>query len=179
MAPVRTIVSARAVNAPVDVVAVPTVPSVKSPLPAPFVIETALGPLLLRVTRSLKSLFEVKVIAAAPAVNLAVPPIINAPDWVIAPGPPPTVESAIKFPPTLPVPKFNAPFEFAVRPPVPPVPIVTVPSVSVFLSLIATSLVSLFVSVTAPTKSLLAWVSVIALLEAEIVEMPVTVKAPL
>ena len=61
----------------------------------------------------------------------------------------------------------------------PPVPIVIVPSVSVFLSLIATSKVSLFVSVTARTKSLLAWVSVIALLEAEIVEMPVTVKAPL
>ena len=107
--------------------------------------------------------------AAAPAFIVEAPVIVKPPDaWVMAPP----LEVAVRIPPTVPVPRFNAPVDIAVRL---PVGMLRVPKVNAFVSVIWTLLAPVFVRDTAPVK-LLAWVRVIAAPPVVKLDVPVTVN---
>ena len=83
---------------------------------------------------------------------------------------PPLRDLAVRAPPIVPLPKFNAPFESAVK----SLPIVIVPKVSAFTSVIATS-PPVLSSVTAPLKSLLAPIKLMALSPVVKLDVPPTI----
>ena len=101
-----------------------------------------------------------------PASMLLVPVTVSAPDWLIAP----LLLLALRLPPIVPMPRFNVPWLFAVK-----APVLSVPRLSAFLSLIETLLP---VRSTAPPKSLPASVSAMLPTPASMLLVPVTVSAP-
>ena len=130
-------------------------PIVRFPAPSLKVIPLA-APLWLKVTVPPKLLLALaRVMGAAPAVMELVPLIVNAPVWLTAPP----FELTVKFPPTVPAPRFMAPVDVAVRF---PVGMVRVPSVRAFTSVIATLKAPALARLTAPPKLLEAVVKVMA-----------------
>ena len=108
-----------------------------------------------------------RVMAPAPALMLELPVTVRPP--AVSLMAPPLLE-AVSAPDTVPVPRFNAPLDMAVRSPV-----VTLPSDSWLLPVIW---VAAPVSVAAPWKSLLASVRVMAPVPALMEEAAVTVRPP-
>ena len=146
-APVTVCVPLSVMSVPALIIRISPTLTVPRSIALASVIDTALAPLLLRLTAPPKSLVtSVKVISPAPALKLALPVVVMVPDWVI-----PT-------PVTL---------RFAT---------VTVPR-SIALTSTTVTVPALLLRLTAPVKSLAALSRVIALAPALKLEAPAMVSA--